>query len=73
MEERHRAAKMDMSQRTQMYNMFVKRAPIGVLSFVSPFNFPLNLTAVRVRCLCAVDRWTTVKCPRARHDVWDMA
>jgi acyl-CoA reductase-like NAD-dependent aldehyde dehydrogenase len=36
---------LDISQRTNGYSGMWKRYPIGVCSFISPFNFPLNLAA----------------------------
>ncbi len=39
---------MDISQRAQGYRGMWKRVPIGVCSFISPFNFPLNLAAHKV-------------------------
>ena len=39
---------MAISPRTRGYRGFVKRVPIGPCSFVSPFNFPLNLVAHKV-------------------------
>lgn len=39
---------LEISERARGYHGFVKRVPIGPCSFVSPFNFPLNLTAHKV-------------------------
>ena len=39
---------MAISPRTRGYRGFVKRVPIGPCSFISPFNFPLNLVAHKV-------------------------
>ncbi len=39
---------MEESERTQNYRGFWKRFPIGACSFVTPFNFPLNLVAHKV-------------------------
>jgi acyl-CoA reductase-like NAD-dependent aldehyde dehydrogenase len=39
---------LDRSPRTTGYSSFTKRVPIGVCSFISPFNFPLNLAAHKV-------------------------
>ena len=34
---------LQISERTRGYRGMVKRVPIGVCSFITPFNFPLNL------------------------------
>ncbi len=39
---------MDISQRAANYTGQWKRVPIGPCSFISPFNFPLNLAAHKV-------------------------
>ena len=39
---------MDISPRAQGYSGMWKRVPIGPCSFISPFNFPLNLAAHKV-------------------------
>lgn len=39
---------MGISPRNRGYRGFVKRVPIGPCSFISPFNFPLNLVAHKV-------------------------
>lgn len=39
---------LQISQRTRGYRGMVKRVPIGVCSFITPFNFPLNLVAHKV-------------------------
>ncbi|HEY5781175.1 MAG TPA: aldehyde dehydrogenase family protein, partial [Lysobacter sp.] len=39
---------MQISPRTRGYRGMVKRVPIGVCSFITPFNFPLNLVAHKV-------------------------
>jgi len=39
---------MAITPRTRGYRGFVKRVPIGPCSFISPFNFPLNLVAHKV-------------------------
>ncbi len=39
---------LEISERTRGYRGFTKRVPIGPCSFISPFNFPLNLTAHKV-------------------------
>ncbi len=41
-------APLDRSPRTQGYTSVWKRVPIGPCSFISPFNFPLNLAAHKV-------------------------
>jgi acyl-CoA reductase-like NAD-dependent aldehyde dehydrogenase len=37
-----------ISERTRGYRGFVKRVPVGACSFITPFNFPLNLVAHKV-------------------------
>lgn len=39
---------LEISQRARGYHAYVKRVPIGPCSFISPFNFPLNLAAHKV-------------------------
>src|SRR5690554_1020572 len=39
---------LQISERTRGYRGMVKRVPIGVCSFITPFNFPLNLVAHKV-------------------------
>ena len=39
---------LEISPRAQGYRGMVKRVPIGPCSFISPFNFPLNLAAHKV-------------------------
>ncbi|MEM1304257.1 MAG: aldehyde dehydrogenase family protein, partial [Planctomycetota bacterium] len=39
---------LEISARAKGYRGFVQRAPIGPCSFISPFNFPLNLAAHKV-------------------------
>lgn len=39
---------LDISPRAQAYSGMWKRVPIGPCSFISPFNFPLNLAAHKV-------------------------
>jgi acyl-CoA reductase-like NAD-dependent aldehyde dehydrogenase len=39
---------LDISQRAVGYRGMWKRVPIGACSFISPFNFPLNLAAHKV-------------------------
>jgi acyl-CoA reductase-like NAD-dependent aldehyde dehydrogenase len=45
---------MDTVQRGEGYQAFLKRFPIGPCSFISPFNFPLNLTAHKIAPALAV-------------------
>lgn len=39
---------MDISPRAEGYRGMTKRVPIGACSFITPFNFPLNLVAHKV-------------------------
>ena len=39
---------LEISPRTRGYRGMVKRVPIGPCSFISPFNFPLNLAAHKI-------------------------
>ena len=39
---------LQISKRVQGYRGFTKRVPIGACSFISPFNFPLNLAAHKI-------------------------
>ncbi|MGH8190534.1 MAG: aldehyde dehydrogenase family protein, partial [Rhodanobacteraceae bacterium] len=39
---------LEISERTRGYRGFVKRVPLGACSFITPFNFPLNLVAHKV-------------------------
>jgi acyl-CoA reductase-like NAD-dependent aldehyde dehydrogenase len=39
---------LEIAPRTRGYRGFTKRVPIGVCSFITPFNFPLNLVAHKV-------------------------
>ncbi|PTQ91225.1 aldehyde dehydrogenase family protein [Agitococcus lubricus] len=39
---------LDISARAKAYRGMTKRVPIGVCSFISPFNFPLNLAAHKI-------------------------
>jgi len=45
---------LEISQRAKGYRGFSKRVPIGPCSFISPFNFPLNLAAHKVAPALAV-------------------
>lgn len=39
---------LEISKNTQGYRGYLKRVPVGACSFISPFNFPLNLAAHKV-------------------------
>lgn len=39
---------LDITPRTKDYRGFTKRVPIGACSFITPFNFPLNLVAHKI-------------------------
>lgn len=39
---------LDITPRTKGYRGFTKRVPVGACSFISPFNFPLNLAAHKI-------------------------
>ncbi|MCC5840415.1 MAG: aldehyde dehydrogenase family protein [Opitutales bacterium] len=39
---------LEISPRGKGYRGFTKRVPVGPCSFISPFNFPLNLTAHKI-------------------------
>ena len=39
---------LEISERTRGYRGFTRRVPIGPCSFITPFNFPLNLVAHKV-------------------------
>lgn len=45
---------LDISARAEGYEAIYKRVPIGPCSFISPFNFPLNLAAHKVAPAIAV-------------------
>ena len=45
---------MDLSARTKGFQAVVRQFPIGPCSFVSPFNFPLNLAAHKIAPALAV-------------------
>ena len=45
---------LEISSRAEGYRGMYKRVPIGPCSFISPFNFPLNLTAHKVAPALAV-------------------
>lgn len=42
------ALNLEISPRGRGYRGFTKRVPVGPCSFISPFNFPLNLTAHKI-------------------------
>ena len=39
---------LEISERARGYRGFVQRVPVGACSFITPFNFPLNLVAHKV-------------------------
>eukprot|EP00735_Rhodelphis_limneticus_P002611 TRINITY_DN1353_c0_g1::TRINITY_DN1353_c0_g1_i1::g.20104::m.20104 TRINITY_DN1353_c0_g1::TRINITY_DN1353_c0_g1_i1::g.20104 ORF type:complete len:514 (+),score=164.96,sp/A6UVT6/LADH_META3/35.06/7e-92,Aldedh/PF00171.17/2.9e-138 TRINITY_DN1353_c0_g1_i1:64-1542(+) len=41
-------SKLDISARCDGFQSLTRRFPVGVVSMISPFNFPLNLTAHKV-------------------------
>ena len=45
---------LDISERARGYQSFWKRYPIGPCSFISPFNFPLNLAAHKIAPAIAI-------------------
>lgn len=45
---------LDISARARNYSGMCKRVPIGPCSFISPFNFPLNLVAHKIAPALAV-------------------
>lgn len=45
---------LDISARAKGYTGMWKRVPVGVCSFISPFNFPLNLAAHKIAPAIAV-------------------
>jgi len=45
---------LDISQRAEGYEAVWRRVPIGPCSFISPFNFPLNLAAHKIAPAIAV-------------------
>ena len=45
---------LDISQRAEGYEAIWRRFPIGPCSFISPFNFPLNLVAHKIAPAIAV-------------------
>ncbi len=45
---------MDISARSKGYRGMWKRVPVGACSFISPFNFPLNLVAHKIAAALAV-------------------
>jgi acyl-CoA reductase-like NAD-dependent aldehyde dehydrogenase len=45
---------LDISPRAEMYEGVTKRVPIGPCSFITPFNFPINLAAHKVAPAIAI-------------------
>ena len=45
---------LEIAPRARGYRGFTKRVPIGACSFISPFNFPLNLAAHKIAPALAV-------------------
>ncbi len=45
---------LDISPRAEGYEAITKRVPIGPCSFISPFNFPLNLVAHKIAPAIAI-------------------
>ncbi len=45
---------LEISERARGYSSMFKRVPIGACSFITPFNFPLNLVAHKVAPALAV-------------------
>lgn len=45
---------LDVVPRARGYRGYVQRVPVGVCSFISPFNFPLNLVAHKIAPALAV-------------------
>lgn len=45
---------LEIGPRTRGYRGFTKRVPLGPCSFISPFNFPLNLVAHKIAPALAV-------------------
>ena len=45
---------LEISARARGYSGYYKRVPIGACSFISPFNFPLNLAAHKIAPALAV-------------------
>lgn len=39
---------LDLSERTEGYQGIWKRVPVGLCSFIAPFNFPMNLAAHKI-------------------------
>jgi acyl-CoA reductase-like NAD-dependent aldehyde dehydrogenase len=58
---------LDISARARDYSGMWKRVPIGVCSFISPFNFPLNLAAHKVAPALAVGCPFVLKPARLTH------
>ena len=60
---------LDISARARGYSGMWKRVPIGPCSFVSPFNFPLNLAAHKIAPAIAVGCSFVMK-PASRTPLW---
>ncbi len=56
---------LDISPRAKGYQGIWKRVPIGPCSFISPFNFPLNLAAHKIAPALAVGCPFVMSPPRA--------
>ena len=54
---------LDRTPRTTGYTAFWKRVPIGPCSFISPFNFPLNLSAHKIGPALAAGNSVLLKPP----------
>ncbi len=62
---------LEIGERTRGYRGMTKRVPIGPCSFISPFNFPLNLTAHKVAPALATGCPFVLKPhPTRRADDW---
>ena len=59
---------LDISPRARGYQGMWKRVPIGPCSFISPFNFPLNLAAHMIAPALAVAAVARVRI--WRHGLW---
>ena len=46
--EKGEVLNLEIGERSRGYRGFTKRVPVGPCSFISPFNFPLNLVAHKV-------------------------
>ncbi len=45
---------LDISPRAESFQAITKRVPVGVCSFITPFNFPINLVAHKIAPAIAV-------------------